>query len=272
MSRCRAPDGSPLRARPPAVTASSRRGRCARARCRRPGSRRLAHAPRRRARRDRPGIPARSARRRDDARRRATPRARRCPPREMVYAEATRAPRGRDQPGPIAVVQRAVAADVAEAVELRRRLQRHHHVVVGHLVARAATPAAEHTVARREVVEVEGLGAVAARRRRTDREREREALAGTDECSRGRDPLRGQVIRRTELVELAEATPVVVRAWRRAHDLAVLVDAVVGRRPAGERRIGDVTHAAHRSQSRSPPPLASPPAQLSVCAAPVRSR
>ena len=131
--------------------------------------------------------------------------------REMMDAEAARAARRRDEPGPVAVVERVVATDVPEAVELGRRLQRHDDVVVRHLILRTAATAAEHTVARGEVVEMQRLGAVAAGCRRTDRQREREALARPDECRGRRDALRRQQVGRPELILLAEPAPVVVR-------------------------------------------------------------
>src|SRR5437763_7350401 len=118
----------------------------------------------------------------------------------MMHTETARAARRGDEPGPIAVVQRVVAPDVTEPVELRRSLQRHHDVVVGDLVPRAAASAAEHAVTGREVVEVQRLGAITTRRRRTDREAERKTLSGSDERGRADDPLAREVVRRSELV------------------------------------------------------------------------
>ena len=169
--------------------------------------RRPARPPRRRARRDRSGSRARGARRRGGARRRAAPRGRRCPAREMVHAEPARAAGRGDEPGPVPVVERRVAADVAEAVELGRRLQRHDDVVVGHGIPRAAATAAEHAVARGHAVEVQRLRAVAARRRRPDRQREREALPGLHERGRGRDAFGRQVVRGADLVERRRSGP-----------------------------------------------------------------
>ena len=92
--------------------------------------------------------------------------------REMVHSEPARATGRGDQPGPVPVVERVLAAHVTEAVELRRGLQRHHDVVVRHLIRRTAATAPEHTVTGRHAVEMQGLGAVSARRRRTDEEPE----------------------------------------------------------------------------------------------------
>ena len=107
---------------------------------------------------------------------------------------------------------------------------------------RAAPSAAEHAVARREAVEVQRLGAISAGRRRTDRQREREAFACPHERGRAGDALVGEVVRGADLVEVAEPAPVVARARRRADDLAALVDAIRGRIPTREGNLGDFAH------------------------------
>ena len=140
--------------------------------------------------------------------------------REVVHAEAARAAGRGDQSGPVPVVQRVVAADVTEAVELGRCLQRHDDVVVRHLISRSAATAPEHAVAGREVVEMQRLGAVSARSRRTDGKRERESLAGPDEGGGRRDAIGRQQVRGPELIDLAEATPVARGARFGADDLA----------------------------------------------------
>ena len=61
-------------------------------------------------------------------------------PREMVDAEPPRAAGRGDEPGPVTVIERAVAADVTEPVDLGRRLQRHDDVIIRDLIARAASP------------------------------------------------------------------------------------------------------------------------------------
>ena len=93
-------------------------------------------------------------------------------PRGGAHPSRRAPPVSGDQAGPVSVVEGGVAADMAEPVELGRRLQGHHDVIVRHRIASAAPSAAEHAVAGRHPVEVQRLGSVAARRRRTDRQRE----------------------------------------------------------------------------------------------------
>ena len=152
--------------------------------------------------------------------------------RELVHAEPARAAGRGDEPGPIAVVERRVAADVAEAVELGRRLERHHDVVVGHRERGAAAPAAEHAVARGHAVEVQRLGAVAARRRRPIGQREREALAGLHAARPRPRRARASGGSRCRSGRGRRSGPSCDARRARADDLAVGVDAVLAAGPS----------------------------------------
>src|SRR5207253_3450346 len=119
--------------------------------------------------------------------------------REVMDAEAMRLAAGRHESGPISVVKRVFPADVAETIELRRRLQRHDDVVVGRLERRTETPGAEHAVARGEAVHVQRFGAVAARGRRADGQTQREPFARAYERGRRRDAFGSQKVGRADL-------------------------------------------------------------------------
>ena len=92
--------------------------------------------------------------------------------RKMVHSQPARASGRGDEPGPVSVVERVFTADMTEAVELRRRLESHDDVVVGHLILASPATASEHSVSGRHAVEMQWLGAVTAGRRRTDGEPE----------------------------------------------------------------------------------------------------
>ena len=127
--------------------------------------------------------------------------------REMVHAESAGAAGRGHETGPVTVVERRVAADVTETVELGRCLQRHDDVVVRNGIPRAAPTAAEHAVAGGHAVEVQRLRSVPARSRRTDRQRERKSFSGLHERGGGRDAFGCEVVGGADLVERRRTGP-----------------------------------------------------------------